>query len=185
MRWLAHRSSLTSPRRRKAFLTAVSDREVGDDIADEVLERLEVEPTTLALLGAGKHGGRGRCPQARAEQDDARGRRVAERRLVGVDLNEQQLLDLLDGYRHSTLVVSPIGAQGFVLGRGNQQLSPEVLRRIGPANVIVIATPTKLRRTPVLRFDTGDRALDEAFIGNGFVEVVTGYHTSRLARAAN
>lgn len=167
----------------KALITGVSDREVCEDIADEVIERTEAEPETLVLLGAGS-------------TVDAVGRRlgvdktllgvdaVVDRQLIGVDLNEEQLLRLLDAHQQCVLVLSPIGAQGFVLGRGNQQLSPEVLRRIGPANMIVIATPAKLQRTPVMRFDTGDRALDAAFANSGYVRVVTGYHVSRLVRVA-
>lgn len=165
----------------KALITAVSDREVCEGIADEVIERIEAEPEALVLLGAGS-------------TVEAVGRRlgidktllgvdaVADRELIGADLNEQQLLRLLDAHRNCMLVLSPIGAQGFVLGRGNQQLSPEVIHKIGPANVIVVATPAKLQRTPVLRFDTGDRALDAALANNGYVQVVTGYHSSRLVR---
>ncbi|MDH3682780.1 MAG: ATP-NAD kinase family protein [Acidimicrobiia bacterium] len=167
----------------KALITGVSESEVCGDIADEVIERLESEPETLVLLGAGS-------------TVEAVGRRlgidktllgvdaVVDREVIGVDLNEQQLLRLLAAHRRCVLVLSPIGAQGFVLGRGNQQLSPEVVRRIGPANVIVVATPAKLQRTPVLHFDTGDRALDAAFANSGYLQVVTGYHQSRLVKVA-
>ena len=81
---------------------------------------------------------------------------VAKGRLIGKDLNKGQVLALLDQYPECKLVLSPIGAQGFVLGRGNQQLSPTAIRRIGACNIILVATPAKLACTPVLRFDTGD-----------------------------
>ena len=167
----------------KALISGVSERQACEDIADEVIERLEAGPGTLVLLGAGS-------------TVEAVGRRlgidktllgvdaVVDGRRIGADLNEQQLLGLLDAHRRCVLVLSPIGAQGFVLGRGTQQLSPEVVRRVGPANVIVIATPAKLQRTPVLRFDTGDRALDAAFADSGYLQVVTGYHLSRLVKVA-
>ena len=58
------------------------------------------------------------------------------------------------------------------------------MRRIGVGNVMVIATPAKLARTPVLRFDTGDPALDAAFAEVGYLEVVIGYHLSRLVEVA-
>jgi predicted polyphosphate/ATP-dependent NAD kinase len=167
----------------KALITGVSEREVCEDIADEVIERVDATPGTLVLLGA---GGTVEAVGRRLGIDktllgiDA----VVDRRRIGADLNEQDLLRLLDAHPRCVLVLSPIGAQGFVLGRGNQQLSPEVLRRIGPANVIVIATPAKLRRTPVLRFDTGDWDLDAAFADRGYLQVVTGYHTSRLVKVA-
>jgi predicted polyphosphate/ATP-dependent NAD kinase len=76
--------------------------------------------------------------------------------------------------------VSPIGAQGFVLGRGNLQLSPAVIRRIGIPNVIVVSTPAKLNATPVLRVDTGDPELDKAFAKKEYLFVVIGYRTSKL-----
>jgi predicted polyphosphate/ATP-dependent NAD kinase len=80
--------------------------------------------------------------------------------------------------------LSPIGAQGFVLGRGNQPLSPAVIRRVGSAGLIVVATPAKLARTPVLRVDTGDPALDAALLARRFIPVVVGYRRTRLARIA-
>ncbi len=165
----------------KALITEAGEREVCEDIADEVIERLEAGPGALVLLGAGSTVG---AVARRLGVDktllgiDA----VIDGRRIGADLNEQQLLRLLDEQPRCVLVLSPLGAQGFVLGRGNQQLSPEVVGRIGPTNVIVIATPAKLRRTPVLRFDTGDRTLDAAFAQRGYLQVVTGYHLSRLVK---
>ena len=99
------------------------------------------------------------------------------RTVVG-DASEDGLLDLLGRRRDARIVVTPIGAQGFFLGRGNQQISPDVVKAVGPANVIVIATPTKLMHTPVLRVDTGDPSLDAAF--RGTIKVVTGYRRRKL-----
>ncbi len=167
----------------KALITGVSERQASDQIADDVIERIEAEPEKLVLLGPGstvEAVGRGLGIDKTLLGVDA----VLGRRRIGVDLNEQQLLGLLDAHPGCLLVLSPIGAQGFVLGRGNQQLSSHVVRRIGPANVIVIATPAKLKRTPVLRFDTGDATLDAAFANTGYLEVVTGYHLSRLVKVA-
>ena len=76
--------------------------------------------------------------------------------------------------------MSPIGAQGFILGRGNLQVSPAVLRRIGTRNVLVVGTPGKLASTPVLRVDTGDEALDAEFHKREYLFVIVGYRTSRL-----
>lgn len=58
------------------------------------------------------------------------------------------------------LVVSPIGGQGFILGRGNQQVVPALLDRLGFEQLVVLATPAKLRDLDALHVDTGDRALD-------------------------
>src|SRR5207249_4940860 len=65
---------------------------------------------------------------------------------IAPDVNETKILELLDQHPKATLVVSPIGAQGFILGRGNLQVSPAVLRRIGARNEIVVATPGNWRR---------------------------------------
>ena len=71
-----------------------------------------------------------------------------------------------------------------MLGRGNQQLSPAVIRRIGADNIVVVATPAKLARTPLLRFDTGDAALDADMISRKFFPVIIGYHRTRLVKVA-
>jgi predicted polyphosphate/ATP-dependent NAD kinase len=98
---------------------------------------------------------------------------VYDGRMVGRDLNEDGICALLDRYPAAKIIVSPIGAQGFVLGRGNQQFSPAVLRRAGTENLIVLATPGKLSRTPSLFIDTGDADLNAAF--GTSVAVITGY----------
>jgi len=99
-------------------------------------------------------------------------------------LAEQSLLELLARYGERKLILSPIGAQGFVLGRGNQPLSPTVIRLIGVDNMILIATPAKLARTPLLRFDTGDTALDAELISRKFLPVVIGYRRMRMVKIA-
>jgi predicted polyphosphate/ATP-dependent NAD kinase len=103
---------------------------------------------------------------------------------VGRDLAEQSLLELLARYGERKLILSPIGAQGFVLGRGNQPLNPTVIRLIGVDNMILIATPAKLARTPLLRFDTGDTALDAELISRKFLPVVIGYRRMRMVKIA-
>jgi predicted polyphosphate/ATP-dependent NAD kinase len=70
----------------------------------------------------------------------------------------------------NVIVVTPIGGQGFVLGRGNDQLSPAVVRQ---SRLAIVASNAKLDDLDVLRVDTGDRALDEA---------LHGYHRVRVGR---
>ena len=101
-------------------------------------------------------------------------------RLVGKDLDEEGLLRLLDRHPRAAIVVTPIGGQGFILGRGNQQISPRVIRRVGPENIIVVATPTKLRSLRVLRVDTGDPELDKQLAG--WRRVLTGYAAYKLVK---
>lgn len=105
---------------------------------------------------------------------------VANRRMVITDASEQQLLSQIGPGRAAKVVVTPIGAQGFVFGRGNQQISANVLRRVGLDNIIVIATPTKLSGTPALHVDTGDPDLDAAL--KGPIKVITGYKRRKLVK---
>jgi predicted polyphosphate/ATP-dependent NAD kinase len=93
--------------------------------------------------------------------------------LAGADLTESDLLELVTGAPETFIVVTVIGGQGHIFGRGNQQISPAVIRAAGPDHVIVIATQTKLlslEGRPLL-VDTGDPALDEQL--SGYVKVVT------------
>jgi NAD+ kinase len=84
--------------------------------------------------------------------------------------------DILDAPgEHNTVVVSPIGGQGFMLGRGNQQISPAVIRR---SEVEVVASRRKLEETGVLRVDTGDAELDERL--RGWIRVRVGRVEKRL-----
>lgn len=92
-------------------------------------------------------------------------------RLVGRDLDERALLALLDGAGDAALLVGVVGGQGALFGRGNQQLSPAVLRRIGRDRIQILAGADKLMRLdpPRLRVDTGDEALDAEL--SGYVRV--------------
>jgi predicted polyphosphate/ATP-dependent NAD kinase len=95
-------------------------------------------------------------------------------RLVAGDADERTMLQLL-GDGTAKVVVTPIGGQGFLFGRGNQQLSAPLLRRVGRESVVVAATEAKLaalRGQPLL-VDTGDADVDRMFAG--YVRVVTGY----------
>jgi len=103
--------------------------------------------------------------------------------LVAADVNEAGLRELLGG-TPARIVVTPIGGQGHLFGRGNQQISPWVIARVGREHIIVVATPGKLaalRGQPFL-VDTGDPALDAALAG--FVRVVTGYRAETVYRIA-
>ncbi|NIP85592.1 MAG: ATP-NAD kinase, partial [Planctomycetales bacterium] len=66
--------------------------------------------------------------------------------LVGRDLNEQDILNLLQDHPVAHIVVTPLGGNGFIFGRGNKQFTPAVIRRVGPDQVVVISTREKLRK---------------------------------------
>jgi predicted polyphosphate/ATP-dependent NAD kinase len=167
----------------KALIAGTDEEAIKDDIAAHLREEIETKPSTLFLLGPGstvQAVGRALNIDKTLLGIDA----VAGGTVVGKDLAERQILDLLDRHPDRRLVLSPIGAQGFLLGRGNQPLSPAVIRQIGADNVIILSTPAKLARTPVLRFDTGDAALDADLISRKFFAVIIGYHRIRLVKVA-
>lgn len=108
--------------------------------------------------------------------------------LVVADANEAGLLRLLDALEEgqgARIVVTPIGGQGYIFGRGNQQISPRVIRRVGKDNVVVVSTPAKLHAlgTQPLLVDTGDDAVDEML--SGYVMVVTGYNQRAVRKVAS
>ena len=75
-----------------------------------------------------------------------------------------------------------MGGQGFLLGRGNLQLSPAVLRRIGVDNILGVATPSKLMGIERIRIDTGDEALDDEIRSTDYMKLLQGYRTTRIMR---
>jgi predicted polyphosphate/ATP-dependent NAD kinase len=105
---------------------------------------------------------------------------VKNGKTIASDIDEKTLWALINEGNEAKLVLSPIGAQGFILGRGNQQISARIVRRVGIKNIIVVATPHKLRATPVLYVDSGDRILDAEF-GNTIL-VVSGYKMAQRKR---
>ena len=101
--------------------------------------------------------------------------------LVASDIYGSQILDLI-GDRPAKLVVTVTGGQGFLFGRGNQQLTPEVLRRVGKENIIILATKEKilkLRGQPLL-VDTGDAELD-AYL-SGYHSVICDYNETIVCK---
>lgn len=94
---------------------------------------------------------------------------IKNKKLIASDVNEKTILEHIKNEKSVKIIVSPIGAQGFVFGRGNQQLSSKVLRKVGKDNIIIIATHQKLENTPFLLVDTGDEELDNELSGKNLV----------------
>jgi predicted polyphosphate/ATP-dependent NAD kinase len=134
---------------------------------------------------------------------------VRDRRLIGADLSERQILEIVAAAEPPAgapatagpvasapesarppagatvrIVVTVIGGQGHIFGRGNQQLSAAVIDRVGPENVIVVASQTKLlslRGGPLL-VDSGDPRLDARF--SGYLRVITDFGRRTMYRVA-
>jgi len=103
--------------------------------------------------------------------------------LVGSDLNEAQLLKLIEG-KKAKIVATVIGGQGFIFGRGNQQISAQVIKKVGRENIIVVATKNKilsLGGNPLL-VDTGDDEVNKML--TGYSKVVTGLNERVMVRVA-
>ena len=100
-----------------------------------------------------------------------------------VDLNEAQLLEIIGRHEgEKLLLLSPMGGQGFLIGRGNLQLSPEVLRVVGLDNILGVVTPAKLLALEKIRIDTGDPDLDNEFQLRKYVKLLQGFRTTRIMR---
>ncbi|MDC3290357.1 NAD(+)/NADH kinase [Candidatus Poseidoniaceae archaeon] len=120
---------------------------------------------------------------------DILGPAVNGERQSHTDLNEQQLLEVIAQHvdesgheRPRLLLLSPMGGQGFLIGRGNLQLSPDVLRMIGIENILGVATPAKLIGLNAVRIDTGEVELDQVFQTKRFIKILQGFRTTRLIR---
>ena len=156
-----------------------SDRTALKGIAARIVEKMM--PGRLYILGPGT--------TMRAVAD----RLGIKKTLLGVDLirdgtpivldaSEKQILAVLDG--GATIAVTPIGGQGHVFGRGNQQISARVISRVGIEHITVAATVEKIAslRDNLLRVDTGDADLDSNLCG--WRRVITGYKTDAVCRVS-
>ncbi|MWG33407.1 ATP-NAD kinase family protein [Halomarina oriensis] len=165
---------LRVPRQRRLVQSPKSGGGTSDDaakaaIAAAVVERME--PDRYYVVGPGTTTSavmdRLDLPHSLLGVDVVR-----DGKLVGRDVNEADLLELLDGV-DAEIVVGVIGGQGFVFGRGNQQLSGRVVERVGVENVTILATQEKLLSLDgPLYADTGDDDVDAEL--TGYVRVVTG-----------
>jgi predicted polyphosphate/ATP-dependent NAD kinase len=157
-----------------------SDELVLADIAAEVIESMQ--PDQLYVMGSGSTiafimaelG----LPNTLLGIDV-----VLNGAVIAADVTASQLLQLLQQRQlPAQLLVTVIGGQGHIFGRGNQQLSPAVIRAIGLTNIRVVATKTKLQQLqqrPLL-VDTGDPTLDDEL--TGVMRVTTGYRDEVLVR---
>ncbi|MEH6627879.1 MAG: ATP-NAD kinase family protein [Motiliproteus sp.] len=109
---------------------------------------------------------------------------VRNHQLIASDVTATQLLQLI-GESEARIIITIIGGQGHIIGRGNQQLSPALLNKVGRENLRVIATKTKLKALDgrPLVVDSGDPKLNHRF--SGLIKVITGYKDAVLYRVAD
>ncbi len=107
---------------------------------------------------------------------------IKGKQLIVKDCNEKQILEHIKGRKNIKIIVTPIGGQGYILGRGNQQISPEIIRQVGKENIIVAATAEKisaLRGKPFM-IDSGNRNVNRMICG--YMKVITGYRDRVIYR---
>ena len=102
-----------------------------------------------------------------------------KKKLIAKDVNEKQILEKIKG-KTAQIIVTPIGGQGFLFGRGNQQISSAVIHEVGRDNIVVVAAEGKLRSLKSLRVDTGDPSLDDEL--RGCIKVITDYKKEHMMR---
>lgn len=173
----------------KEQVERVSEEDTIEGLANHVATLLEDEPDLMVVWGSG--GTLRRMGEHLDLSLTLLGIDVQHGDAVHNDLNEAGLIDVISrhvdedgGPRPLLLLLSPMGGQGFLIGRGNLQLSPPVLRLIGHQNILGVATPSKLIGLDAVRIDTGEEALDAEFQAKRFIKILQGFRTTRLLRVA-
>ena len=172
----------------KEQVERVSEEDTIEGLAHHVNTLLEDEPDLMVVWGSG--GTLRRMGEHLNLDLTLLGIDVQHDGNLHRDLNEQGLLEVIGGHvsdgdqRPLLLLLSPMGGQGFLIGRGNLQLSPDVLRAIGHSNILGVATPSKLIGLEAVRIDTGDDDLDAEFQAKRFIKILQGFRTTRLIRVA-
>jgi predicted polyphosphate/ATP-dependent NAD kinase len=108
---------------------------------------------------------------------------ISKSRLIIKDANCHQLLKQLNEDKNIELIIAPIGGQGFLFGRGNQQFTADVLGKLEKGSVNILSSPQKiisLNGQPLF-IDTGSEIINKKF--SGYYNIISGYHQSIVYRA--
>jgi predicted polyphosphate/ATP-dependent NAD kinase len=165
----------------KQVFSEMDEQSIKDELAEHILDEMNANKDTLFLFGSG--GTIDYIAEKLHLENSLLGiDAVFNKKTIAKDLNEKQIIQLINKHKSIKLIISPIGAQGFIIGRGNLQLSPLVIRKIGIDNIIVVSTPSKILVTPYLRVDSGDIDLDKQFQDLEMIMVVIGYRLKRVVK---
>ncbi|MCF6465262.1 ATP-NAD kinase family protein [Clostridium sp. Cult2] len=142
-----------------------------DGISDKIIEQMEED--VLYIIGSGTSTRpimeKLELPNTLLGIDI-----VKNKKLVASDVNEKDILRYIEGNK-AKIIVTVIGGQGYIFGRGNQQISGDVIKKVGKENIIIIASKQKLMSLNgrPLMVDTGDDEINNMF--NGYMKVRTSY----------
>ena len=167
----------------KHQVQAVGEDEVLESLSEHILEIYVENENCLIIWGAG--GSLNKIANLCNLDTTLLGIDISKgNKLIGTDLSEKELISILDNYSENEIVLllSPMGGQGFLIGRGNLQLSPDVLKKIGIDNIMGVATPAKLLSISRIRIDTGDTSLDKEIRGKKYVKIIQGYRTIKIVK---
>ncbi len=165
----------------KQSYRSAGEEDLKFDLARYMIEEMERYPEHLFVLGPGS-------TTAKIQENLGLDHTILGvdlikgKDLVELDVAEKDILKAAEDAEGIKIVVSVIGNQGFFLGRGNQQISPEVIKRAGLKNIYVLATPTKLKKLESLRADTGDKKIDTEIRDKGYFRVLQGFREYRLVK---
>jgi len=157
-------------------LETVDEKDNQTAIAKFIIE--EMQPDATYILGPGTTVKR--IAELLGVKKTVLGVDIYRKGKVILDVDEGKIMEEIGDWHNAWIVLSPIGHQGILLGRGNQQISPQIVKRIGKEHIIVGATKSKLQSIDggVLRVDTGNAEVDEML--RGYIKVVTDYKEWRL-----
>jgi len=166
----------------KHQIQAIGEDEVLESLSEHILE-LYLKDDYLIVWGAG--GSLNKIAKLCGLSTTLLGIDITKgNELIGTDLSEKELISILEDSSDEKIVLllSPMGGQGFLIGRGNLQLSPDVLRKIGIENIMGVATPAKLLSISRIRIDTGDISLDKEIREKKYIKMIQGYRTIKIVK---
>ena len=167
----------------KEQVESVSEEETIEGLAEHVKGLMESDSNLLIIWGSG--GTLRTLAEMNGISSTLLGIDISVGGSVHNDLNEAQILEVLEAHEGPRLMLlSPMGGQGFLIGRGNLQISPAVIRAVGLDDILGIVTPAKLLTLDSLRIDTGDVQLDAEFLERKYVKLLQGFRTTRIMRVA-
>lgn len=151
-----------------------------DGIADRIVEEIEENGDTFFIMGSGTTI-RPMMDKMGLENTLLGIDIVKNKELIASDVNEKEILDII-GDEEAKIVVTVIGGQGYIFGRGNQQISGEVIKRVGKENIMIAAPKNKLMSLegrPLL-VDTGMEEVNKMF--TGYMKVYTTYYAEAIEK---